>query len=369
LRILNIIQCSNLGGMEQGSLRLMQALQRRGHTLSLISLHPLGELSSMLKASAIPALGLGYGQEPPWRWLWRLRQELRRQHPDALLLTGHSLPALLVLIGVCRGRRLLTIHFHHAGVKSRWFWRVYYALAHRMVSAVTFPSDFVRQEAVRIYPPLARKAHTVRNPIVASAPITPAERLAVRLRFGLPSSGPILGNAGWLIERKRFDVFLHTAAAILKQRPDARFLIAGDGPERDRLNALAHQLGLGHAVVWAGWVEDMRGVYAALDVLLFNSDWDAMGLTPIEAIVHRIPVVASVLHGGLAEVLRPGVDATLLDRHDVPALAQAALRLLADPTAAAAMTAQAREHLLALSDPDQLAAWHERAFTTPTAAL
>jgi glycosyltransferase involved in cell wall biosynthesis len=369
LRIVNIIQCSNLGGMEQASLRLMQALQRRGHILSLISLHPLGALGPQLQASIIPALGLGYGQEPPWRWLWRLRQELRRQRPDVLLLTGHSLPALLSIAGVCRRRRLLAIHFHHTGVKPRWFWRVYYALAHRMVNAVTFPSDFVRQEAVRIYPPLARKAHTVRNPIAASAPITPAERLAARLRFGLPASGPILGNAGWLIERKRFDVFLHTAAAIFKQQPDARFLIAGDGPERDRLHALAHQLGLAHAVVWTGWVEDMRGVYAALDVLIFSSDWDALPTTPIEAIVHRIPVVASLLHGGLAEVLRPGVDATLLARHDAPALAQAALRLLADSTAAAAMTAQAREHLLALSDPDHLAAWHERTFTMPTAAL
>jgi glycosyltransferase involved in cell wall biosynthesis len=369
VRILNIIQCSNLGGMEQASLRLMQALQRRGHALSLISIHPLGALGPQLQASAIPALGLSYGQEPPWRWLWHLRQELRRQHPDALLLTGHSLPALLAIAGVCRRRRLLAIHFHHTGVKPRWFWRLYYALAHRMVNAVTFPSDFVRQEAVRIYPPLARKAHTVRNPIVACAPITPAEGLAARLRFGLPPSGPILGNAGWLIERKRFDVFLHTAAAIHKQRPDARFLIAGDGHERDQLQSLAYQLGIAHAVVWAGWVTDMRVVYAALDVLIFSSDWDALPTTPIEAIVHRIPVVASVLHGGLAEVLRPSVDATLLNRHDVPALALAALRLLADPTAAAAMTAQAREHLLALSDPDQLAAWHERAFTTPTTVL
>jgi len=70
--ILNVIQCFSLGGMEQASLRLMQALQRRGHGFSLISLHPLGALGLQLQASAILALGLGYGQEPPWRWLWRL---------------------------------------------------------------------------------------------------------------------------------------------------------------------------------------------------------------------------------------------------------------------------------------------------------
>lgn len=362
LRILNVIQCTNVGGMEQASLGLMLALQRRGHQLSLISLNRLGPLAPQLEANLIPAIDLNYGHIPLWLLIWRLRRALHRLNPEALLLTGHSLPALMAIAGFCRGRRLLAIHFHHTGVKRRWFWRLYYASVHRMVNAVTFPSDFVRHEALRIYPPLASRAHTVRNPIPAVAPITSAERALARSRFGLPATSPIIGNAGWLIQRKRFDVFLHIAAAILEQQPDAHFLIAGDGPERDQLDSLASDLGIAHALVWAGWLDDMRSFYAALDVLLFNSDWDAMGLTPIEAIVHGIPAVCSVLHGGLSEVLRPGVDATLLDRHDVPALAQAALQLLANPTAAAAMTSQAREHLLASSDPDQSAAWHERAF-------
>jgi glycosyltransferase involved in cell wall biosynthesis len=173
----------------------------------------------------------------------------------------------------------------------------------------------------------------------------------------------VIGNAGWLIPRKRFDVFLHTAASVLQERPDVRFLIAGDGPERDQLHAMASSLGIQHALVWAGWIEEMRLLYAALDVLLFHSDWDALGMTPIEAIVHGVPVVSSVLHGGLAEVLRPGVDAVVLDQHDVSRLAQATLELLANPRGAAAMVNHARDHVLELCDPDHLAVWHERAFT------
>lgn len=363
MHILNIIQCSNLGGMEHASLRLMQALQRRGHQLSLISLHPLGPLAPQLEACGIDAIGLGYGQQPFWCWLAQLRRELRRQRPDALLLTGHSLPVLLAVTGWCRDRRLLTIHFHHTGVKSPWFWRLHYFLARRQVNAITFPSDFVRDEALRIFPGLAGKAHTVRYPYPPMAVITPSERMAARQRFGLPEGGPVIGNAGWLISRKRFDVFLHAAAAIHQERPDVRFLIAGNGPDRKQLESLSQALGIYHSVVWVDWVADIRSVYAALDLLLFNSDWDALPCTPTEAIVHGIPVVSSVLHGGLVELLRPGVDAVLLDHHDVPALAAAALELLADPAAAAAMAHRARERVLTLSDPDRLAAWHEQALS------
>jgi len=349
--------------MEQASLRLMEALQLRGHDLSVVSLHALGSLTPALQARGISARGLGYGQLPLWLLIWRLRRQLRIQGPDALLLTGHSLPVLLAIAGSRPIPRVLAIHFHHTGVKPSWFWRLYYGVAMHLVSAVTFPSDFVRREALQLCPALAAKAHTLRNPISAVVPPTPAERLAARQRFGLPSGAPVIGNAGWLIARKRFDVFLRTATAVLQERPDVRFLIAGDGPERQQLQAMASSLGIQHALVWAGWLEEMRPLYAALDVLLFHSDWDALGMTPIEAIVHGVPVVSSVLHGGLAEVLRPGVDAVVLDQHDVPRLAQATLELLANPRGAAAMVNRARDHVLAMCDPDELAAWHERAFT------
>jgi glycosyltransferase involved in cell wall biosynthesis len=98
--------------------------------------------------------------------------------------------------------------------------------------------------------------------------------------------------------------------------------------------------------------------------LLFHSDWDALGMTPIEAIIHGVPVVSSVLHGGLSEVLRPGVDAVVLEQHDVPQLAQAVLQLLANPSGTSAMVNEARDHILELCDYEQLAAWHERVFTS-----
>lgn len=338
-------------------------MKSRGHSVSLISLHALGALAAQLDESDIPSLGLDYGGKTIWCLVWQLRCELRRQRPDALLLTGHSFPVLLAIAGLRPIPRLLAIHSHHTGVKSRWFWRFFYLIAEHLVSVVTFPSDYVRQEALTFSPRLVAKAYTVRNPISAVLPFTSDERLAARQRFGLPPESPVIGNAGWLIARKRFDVFLLTAAAVLRQRPDACFLIAGDGPERDKLQALAAALGIQHALVLSGWIEDMRPLYAAIDVLLFNSDFDALPTTPIEAAVHGIPIVSSLLHGGLAEVLRPDVDGVFLDRHDVPVLAAAVLDVLSHPLSATAKARQARERVLALSDPDQLAAWHERVFS------
>ena len=360
MKILNLIQCANLGGMEQASLRLMRGLQARGHELQLLSLNPIGKLGPLLDAAGIPHEGLPYAGKGGWRIMPALRRKLHESGADSMIMTGHHLLAMLALGDFAKGRRILTIHFHHAGVKPDWQWRLIYRLACSRFIAITFPSDFIRHEAEHIYPPIAAIAHTIRYPLNMPVPPTPEQKQAARRTLGLPMAGPIIGNAGWLIPRKRFDVFLRTAAIIAGRCPEAHFVIAGDGEERSRLEALAAELNLTGRLTWTGWVQNMETFYHSLDVLLFNSDWDAMGLTPLEAMSHGIPVVASVVNGGLKEVLSSPEWGVLLDRHEPEKLAAEIVRLLQDPAAAGKISQAGRERVRLVSDPQTIAIEHEK---------
>lgn len=329
MRISNIMQCTDLGGMERASLRLMQALVARGHALEVISLNPTGALGPLLARAGIPTVGLTYRNALDWRTATALRRVLRERAPDALLMTGHNLLAMLALPpNIPRGRRLLAQHFHHTDVKPAWQWRLIYGLALRRFGAITFPSDFVRHEAEALCPGLIGRANTVPNPLSLPTPRTPASRAHARASLGLPDGSPVIGNAGWLIPRKRFDVFLATAQRLLALHPSCHFVIAGDGPQRPSLYELAAALGVSARVHWLGWRNDMAEFYHAIDLLLFNSDWDALPTTPLEAMSYGLPVVASVVHGGLGELLEHGREGWLLDRHDTEELAQAVLEAL-----------------------------------------
>lgn len=360
MKILNLIQCANLGGMEQASLRLMKGLKARGHDVRLLSLNPIGGLGPLLQVAGIPHEGLPYVGKGGWRTMLQLRRKLRESNADALLMTGHHLLGMLTLGGFCRGRRVLTIHFHHAGVKSTRQWRMIYRLACSRFQAITFPSDFIRQEAERIHPPVAALAHTIRYPLNMPVLPTAEQKQAARRELGLPPDGPVIGNAGWLIPRKRFDVFLRTAAIIAARCPEARFVIAGDGGERSQLEALAASLNLTDRLIWAGWVQNMETFYHSLDVLLFNSDWDAMGLTPLEAVSYGVPVVTSVVNGGLKEILSSPEWGFLLDRHDLESLADAVLYQLQNPSAARKTGLAGREHVRSISDPETISIQHEK---------
>ncbi len=138
----------------------------------------------------------------------------------------------------------------------------------------------------------------------------------------------MISNAGWLIPRKRFDVFIETAAIIKRTLPDVCFVIAGDGSEKDALHELAIAQGLEKEIKWLGWQENMDLVYRATDLVLFNTDWDAVARTPIEAGVRGINIICSELNGGLHDLFDD--PSWILPSHDLNALAQLVLELLPD---------------------------------------
>jgi glycosyltransferase involved in cell wall biosynthesis len=345
MRIFNIIQCANLGGMEQSNLALLAELKAWGHEVELLSLNPIAGMGPLLAKHGIPAEGLAYRGWGGWQSLPQLKRRLGSVHSDALIMTGHNLLAMLAIGDLCRGRRLLKIHFHHTGVKPLWQWQLIYRTALTRFSAIAFPSDFIRHEAEAIFPPISRISHTIGCPIALHEWPTEAERAQARRVLGLPERAHVMGNAGWLIPRKRFDVFLRVARNVAAAEPDALFVIAGRGPEEANLKALANELGIAERVRWLGWQSDLTAFYNSVDLLLFNADWEALGRTPLEGLAAGVPVVCSVLHGGLSEILDSSHYWPIFVDHDVTGLTEASLCVLRDPALAKCWVDAARAHL------------------------
>lgn len=352
MKVINVMQGTNLGGMEQASLRLMLGLKERGHCTEVLSLNPIGTLGPLLDAHGIAAKGFPYLGKGGWRSFLLLKKELRGVQADALIMTGHHLLSMIAMGDLCAGRRVLAIHFHHSGVKPNWQWRLIYKLACKRFRAITFPSDYVRKEAETLYPPVKRMSHTVRNPLSIPPLPVAGDRSKARIFFGIPEDAIVVGNAGWLIPRKRFDVFLQVAQRVAEEVPNALFLIAGDGEEKSRLDSLAEQLNIAGRVKWLGWQKDLTPFFQCLDVMLFNSDWDAMGLSPLEAMSYGVPLVASVQQGGLKEIVSNDEYGYLISTHDIDALAAKVIYLLQNPDKARSVALAGRQRVEDVSNPE-----------------
>jgi glycosyltransferase involved in cell wall biosynthesis len=164
----------------------------------------------------------------------------------------------------------------------------------------------------------------------------------VRRELGIPAGAPVAGSVGSLRPEKRFDVLVRAAAALVAGRPGARVLIAGDGPERARLEGLVRELGLSGSVLLLGARDDVPEVLAALDVAVTCSDFEGAPLSVLEYMEAALPVVATRV-GGLSHLIQDGVHGLLVPRRDPAALAAAIDELLGDPARRAAMGRAGRE--------------------------
>ncbi len=146
------------------------------------------------------------------------------------------------------------------------------------------------------------------------------------------SARPTLVHLGRLMRYKSADVAIRAFSLLRRQLPEARLVLAGDGPDERRLEALSGRLGLGTAVEFRGFVphaEKVRLLWEA-HLLLNPSPKEGWGLTVLEANACGVPVVAS-RRPGLVDSVRDGETGLLVPYGDAPAFAAAALELLRDP--------------------------------------
>jgi glycosyltransferase involved in cell wall biosynthesis len=175
-----------------------------------------------------------------------------------------------------------------------------------------------------------------------------------RTALGVPTEGPLIGVVAALQPYKAHDLFLRAAARIHLDLPAARFLIAGDGPERARLEHLSTKLGLGAAVTFLGHRTDVRAILPLLDLLVLSSTrTEALPLAVIEAMAAARPVVASRV-GFVDELVVDGVTGRLVPIGNPQALAEAILWVLAEPERARSLGSAGRERFSAEFGADRM---------------
>lgn len=163
-------------------------------------------------------------------------------------------------------------------------------------------------------------------------PMLDAEQHRGRLRaeLGIVDDRPLIGIVARLVPIKAHEVFLEAASIIRAASPESTFLIIGDGERRAELEALARQLGVADATRFLGWRDDMREVYADLDVVTLCSNNEGSPVALIEALAAARPVVSTRV-GGVPNVVQDGESGLLVPPRDPVAFADSVLAILRDP--------------------------------------
>lgn len=159
---------------------------------------------------------------------------------------------------------------------------------------------------------------------------TSDERAALRRELGLHESTPLVVHIGRFIEQKNHHGLIDVFKGVLREVPDAKLLLLGQGPLKDEVLARIEREGLSSSVLFLGLREDVPRLMACSELCLFPSRDEGFGLVPLEANAAGIPVVGSDIPG-LDEAVEDGVTAKLFALHDIAAMTRASVAFLRDP--------------------------------------
>jgi glycosyltransferase involved in cell wall biosynthesis len=350
VRRLNVVQiCDHLGwagtrihGVKRLFQWMMPRFDRERFNVSLISLRPPDSSPDTLEGHGIPVTYLGRSKFDPFT-LPALLTELDRSQADILHMHGYGATTFGRLAAA--RRKLPTILHEHANLTNTpWFQKIADSWLARHTDVAIAVSRSTAEFVVnaRLIP--ADRTHIVYLgvPLSEFSRTRSADEIrAARAHLGIADGVFAIGTVTRLMPSKGNEYLVTAAAEIVRQMPDARVYIAGEGELQASLEAQARALGLGDRLVFLGFQRDVAAVLSALELVVFPSLWEGTPLTAFEALAMGKPIVATDADG-LADILTDGVDARIVPRRDASALTRAIVDLARNPQARAALGSGAR---------------------------
>jgi glycosyltransferase involved in cell wall biosynthesis len=331
MRVQHMHKIAGVSGSERHLLSLLPALRSRGVDARMLALH-VGEPDAQrfyaeLDDADVPYRRVRCTADVNPRMALEIVRAVRAEQPD--LLHTHlvhadiygSIASALTGVPFVSSRhnddRYLLGPFRHVD-------RAFARRARRLVAI----SDAVREFLARAGLPRERLV-TIHYGLdelpSARSEVTPTDA-------AVPEGAPLALAVGRLIQQKDHAVLLRAFARARAQLPQAMLAILGSGPLEGELRALRRELGLEGAVVLPGRLE-IRDWLERADVFVHTSRWEGFGIVLLEAMLARLPIVATRV-SAVPEVVAAGETGLLTDPGDVAGIADALAALLGDPPTA-----------------------------------
>lgn len=330
-RVLQVLPDLGIGGLPRVVVTLCRALDRSRFDVEVLCLNERGPLARDLQEADIPVHDLAVASQWPDYFKFRRVYGLLRDRGIDVLHT-HNTQAFIDggLAGALArtGTHVHTDHGREFPDKRRLMWaeRILSRFAYRVVGVSRDTShNLILHEKLD-----HDKVVTIHNGIDGK-PFRSASEPAA-LPAGLERAageGVLLGVVARLTPPKGLHFLLRAMPKIKEHVPAARLVIAGYGPLREDLEALARELELEGDVHFLGQRQDLAELYNSFDVFVLPSVSEGLPLVLLEAMAARCPIVATDV-GGVKEVLTDGENGLLVFPRDPTALKEAILTLLSD---------------------------------------
>ena len=329
------------GGQEFATLALMEGLTKRGHAVRLLA-RPHSQIARIARERHIPCHVLVMGK-PCYPWaVAKLVSILRRHRIDIVHTHGSRDSWIGGLAAWCaspRPRMVLTRHKTTPISKHCINNVLYHSLADAIV---TTGGEAARRALIEEHGFDETRVLAIPTGADMTRFSANSDGGKFRKAIGVGHDDVLVGTVCFLRSYKGLDYFVDAASLILQRIPHCRFVIVGDGPEKERLVRKITGMGLEHAIAVVGHRTDIPDVMASLDVFVVAStSGETLTQTIPQALAMEIPVVATNV-GSIPEIVRHGETGFLVPPQDAASLAGHSVTLMENISLARSMARRGR---------------------------
>jgi sugar transferase (PEP-CTERM/EpsH1 system associated) len=349
VRVVHVVLQLQTGGMEKLLVEFARHADRARFDLRFLALGPGGRLADDIAACGWPvtALDVAPGLRPGLAF--RLAWMFRGWRPD-VVHTHNTKPLLYAGPAARLARVPVLVHTRHGqrfGAERRQ------TVLFRLVSRLADRVVCVSHDSARL---------SVQEGLAPNKVCAIWNGIDVNLfgYTGPADAGPAV-MVGRLSPEKDVDNLLRATALVVRQEPDFRLEIAGDGPCMPALRRTATELGLDQNVRFLGEVRDVPALLARASFFVLPSLTEGISLTLLEAMARGLPIVATRV-GGNPEVMADGETGLLVPSADPAALAEGMRRLRHDPDLRRRMGRAGRQRVETLFDVRRMVAEYEACY-------
>jgi glycosyltransferase involved in cell wall biosynthesis len=222
---------------------------------------------------------------------------------------------------------------------------------HDLAQRIVCVSETTRQIAIK-EGVQAERVLVIQNGI-RPVPIEGVDRFGVRMEAGVGEQDIFLISVGRLVYQKAHEYLVAAMPEVLKEFPNVKVGICGDGVLRAELESQIHSLGLSNSVRLFGRSDHVANYLASADVFVMPSRWEGLPIALLEAMSAGLPVIATNVEG-VDEVIVDGEQGLLVPVGNVDALVRAILQLLRDPAMRARMGLSSKQRIAERYSIDQM---------------
>lgn len=333
--ILHILYGLKVGGAEKVVLSYAKHLNREKYECIVCAMRG-GPLEKDLRALNIKYLILNKKVGVDFLAMLKLFNFMRTSDIDIIHI--HSSPKLVspnlygTIAALLSGRQPIYRSAHNIlrddNIRIKLFNMVdiFFGIFHKKIITV---SDQVKKSYLKNSATLKNKLYTIYNGIDSQQLQISVNRLQFLNEFGLATNNIIIGCIANLIEQKGHKFLLQAVPVVLQRRPDARFLIVGDGPLKKYLEISAEILGVRDQVIFTGYRQDIPKLLQVMDIFVLPSLWEGFPIAILEAMASGRPVIATDV-GGNSEAVIHNKTGIIVPNRNPSALAAAIIELTED---------------------------------------